>query len=152
MIYSFFVLKKRNILLKSNKNAQKDDLWIFMKKRINNIQKLKDINDFIFVKTCWHGKGKSNKIKVKVIGNTEEIKSKLGDYKYALRSVNVGQYANLINNLISFRDGPPNKYLDSVLHINKTTFFEPLMELNKSEVIQMKDYFSRQFKLNSDQN
>ena len=122
-----------------------------MKTRMNNTQKLKEVNDFIFVKTCWHGLGKSSKIKVKIIGNAEEIKGKMSEYKYALRSINVGQYANLINNLCSFRDAPPNEYLDSVLYINKTTFFEPLMELNKNEVHQMKDYFSEQFKLNLDQ-
>lgn len=122
-----------------------------MKNRMNTTQKLKDINDFIFVKTCWHGLGKANKIKVKVIGNPLEIKQKLSEYKYALRSINVGQYANLINNLISFRDAPSNKYLESVLYINKTKFFEPLMELEKEVVIRMKEYFSEQFSLNLDQ-
>ena len=133
------------------KDAQKDDLWIFMKTRINSTQKLKDINDFIFVKTWWHGLGKSAKIKVKVLGSKSEIKPKIAEYKFALRSTNVGQYANLINNLVAFRDATPNSYLDSVLYINKTSFFEPLMELDRNVVIPMKEYFAKQFNLNMDQ-
>lgn len=75
----------------------------------------------------------------------------MSEYKYVLRSINVGQYANLINNLIKFRDAEPNEYLDSVLYINKTTFFEPLMECDKNIVIPIKEYFSKQFNLNMDQ-
>ncbi|CAI2366502.1 unnamed protein product [Moneuplotes crassus] len=133
------------------KNAQKDDMWVLMKTCMNTTQKLKDINDFIFVKTCWHGLGKAKKIKVKVIGNPADIKPRMKEYKFAFRSINVSQYASLVDNLIAFRDGPKNRYLDSVLYINKTTFFEPLIECNRSDVVKMKDYFSQEFSLNRDQ-
>ena len=122
-----------------------------MRERLVTTQKLKDINDFIFVKTWWHGLGKRSRIKVKLIGNPAIIKPKLSQYKFALRSINVGQYASLINNLIYFRDSEPNLYLDNVLYINQTKYFKPLMELDRKDVIPTKEYFSSQFNLNMDQ-
>ena len=146
-----WILRKRNYHRILNKDAQKDDMWIFMRERLVTTQKLKDINDFIFVKTWWHGLGKRSRIKVKLIGNPAIIKPKLSQYKFALRSINVGQYASLINNLINFRDSEPNLYLDNVLYINQTKYFKPLMELDRKDVIPTKEYFSSQFNLNMDQ-
>ena len=133
------------------KDAQKDDLWIFMRERINSTQKIKDINDFLFVRTWWHGLGKSSRIKVKLVGNKMEANLKLNEFKYAMRSVNISQYVNLINNLINFRDAKPNMYLDSVLHINNTSFFEPLLKCDKNIVTQIKEKYSKEFNLNMDQ-
>ena len=53
-------------------DSQTDDLWIVMKERMISTQKLDDINDFIFVRTCWHGVGKSKSMKVKVVGSFPE--------------------------------------------------------------------------------
>jgi hypothetical protein len=147
----FLTIEENEYPPELRKDAQKADLWLFMKERMNTTQSLKEINDFIFIKTCWHGLGKSKKIKVKVVGNKSDVISKLKEYKYALRSINVGQYENLINNLIVFRDALPNKYLDSVLHINNTNFFEPLMKIEEEKVLEIKKYFSKQFNLNMDQ-
>ena len=133
------------------KDAQKDDLWIFMKERINSTQKIKDINDFLYVRTWWHGLGKSSRIKVKLIGNKADANLRLGEFKYAMRSTNISQYVNLINNLVNFRDAKPNKYLDSVLHISKTSFFEPLLVCEKNMVTQLKEKYSKEFNLNMDQ-
>ncbi|CAI2367160.1 unnamed protein product [Moneuplotes crassus] len=133
------------------KGAQKDDLWMLMKNCMNTTQNLRQVNDFVFVKTCWHGFGKSKSLKVKLIGNASKVKPKLEEYKYAFRSINLNQYTNLVNNLIAFRDGPENKFLDSILYIGRTTFFEPLIECEKDDVLKMKEYFSHQFSLNRDQ-
>ena len=43
-----------------------------MKQRIISTQKLEDLNDFIYVRTCWHGVGKSRTMKVKLIGPKPE--------------------------------------------------------------------------------
>lgn len=47
----FLIIEESEYPPELRKDAQKADLWLFMKERMNSTQNLKDINDFIYVKT-----------------------------------------------------------------------------------------------------
>jgi len=53
---------------------------------------LNDVSDVIFVKAMWHSHNKQMKMKIGVIGNEEEVKIKVDQYKFAFKSVNLNGF------------------------------------------------------------
>ena len=90
------------------------DLWLVVKRPLATSQKLEDATEMALVKSCWHYHNKQKKMKVQVIGSSEELKFKADQYKYVFKSTNLGGFSCLIDNLISFRERS-NPYVDSML-------------------------------------
>jgi hypothetical protein len=66
------------------------------------------------------------KMKVLVLGNPDEVKIKVDQYKFAIKSVNLCGFQSLIDNLIDFK-ARKNPYVDSILSIkNEKSKFKVL--------------------------
>lgn len=74
------------------KDMMVEDLWILLKRPIVTSQSLADVTDVCFAKSAWHGHNKQMKMKIGVIGNVDEVRVRVDQYKFALKSVNLNGF------------------------------------------------------------
>lgn len=97
---SFYLRFKDAIPPIVKKEMMVEDLWLLMKRPLVTNQNLSDVSDMILAKSCWHFHNKQQKMKVSIIGDTEAVKVKVDQYKFAFKSVNLSGFSSLIENLI----------------------------------------------------
>jgi hypothetical protein len=122
----FYVRFKESVPPLVRKDMSVEDLWILLKRPLVTTQSLSECTDMAFVKSLWHGHNKEMKMKVLVLGNPDEVKIKVDQYKFAIKSVNLCGFQSLIDNLIDFK-ARKNPYVDSILSIkNEKSKFKVL--------------------------
>lgn len=85
-------------------------------------------------KSAWHHNGNQSRMKIKIIGKTDDLKFQAPQYKYAFKSVNLQGYETLIENLIEFRQ-LKNPYVDSILNVaNSKSKFKIIKEMDPEVV------------------
>jgi hypothetical protein len=90
-------------------------------------------------------------MKVSIIGDTEAVKLKVDQYKFAFKSVNLSGFSSLIENLIQFRERS-NPYVDSMLGIaNSKSKFKVIKKCDPMLVEAVRRATCLRFKLNHDQ-
>lgn len=105
----------------------------------------------ILVKNLWHSNNKQQKIKVAILGEAEQVKYRVDQYKYSFKSVNLQSYRSLIENLIQFRERA-NPYVDSMLGIaNSKSKFKTIKKCDPELIEAIRSATCCGFKLNSDQ-
>jgi len=94
----FYLRFKEAIPALVKKDMMYEDLWVLMKRPLVTTQSLQDIPELILCKAMWHNVGKECKLRVGIIGSVDEAKTKVDQYKYAFKSVNLSGYSGLIGN------------------------------------------------------
>ncbi|TNV86292.1 hypothetical protein FGO68_gene3263 [Halteria grandinella] len=90
-------------------------------------------------------------MKVLVLGNPDEVKIRVDQYKFAIKSVNLSGFQSLIDNLIDFK-ARENPYVDSILSIkNAKSRFKVLKKCDPVLVEAVRLATCIQFRLNRDQ-
>ena len=56
------------------KDLMVEDLWILMKKPLVSNQGLHELTDIVLAKSAWHYNSKQTKMKLSIIGKTDELK------------------------------------------------------------------------------
>ncbi len=52
-----------------------DDCWVLFKRPISSQTALNEMEDVLIAKAGWHGSNKASKLKVTIVGKTEEAKN-----------------------------------------------------------------------------
>jgi hypothetical protein len=90
------------------------------------------------------------KMKVGIIGSVEDVKIKVDQYKFAIKSVNLNGFSSLIGNLIEFRERS-NPYVDSMLSIKNTKAKCKVLQKCDPELVEaVRQETCFHFKLNRD--
>lgn len=90
-------------------------------------------------------------MKVSIIGDSEAVKLKVDQYKFAFKSVNLLGFSSLIENLIQFRERS-NPYVDSMLGIaNSKSKFKIIKKCDPLLVEAVRRATCLRFRLNHDQ-
>lgn len=147
----FFLRFKEGIPGVVKKDMMIDDLWILVKKPLVTSQNLSEIHDMVLAKSAWHHNSKQSKMRVQIIGKTDDLKFTTGQYSYAYKSINLTGFMSLIENLIQFRE-IRNPYVDSILNIaNSKSKFKIIKECDPDLVEQVRVDICNAFRLNIDQ-
>jgi hypothetical protein len=89
-------------------------------------------------------------MKVSIIGDSEAVKLKVDQYKFAFKSVNLSGFSSLIENLIQFRERS-NPYVDSMLGIaNSKSRFKVIKKCDPVLVEAVRRATCLRFRLNHD--
>lgn len=147
----FYIKFKEGIPPLVRKDMMLDDMWLLFKRPIVTNQGLAEQTDMVMGRSAWHFNSKQTKMKIQIVGKTDDLKMKASEYKYCFKSTNLQGYQTLIENLIEFRE-LRNPYVDSILNIaNSKSKFKIIKELDPEIVERSRSEICSAFKLNIDQ-